>query len=298
MLEIKNLNLEFDDKPILKNINLKLEKGKIYGLIGPNGVGKTSLIKCLTGIYEPNNGEVLYDGNIVYDNVEVKKNIAYVPDENNFFSSFKITQIIEYYKYCYENFNEEKLFEINKYFKIGLNKKYYQLSKGMKMKTCLMLALAQEADYIILDEPTAGLDPIMKNILFKLLEKEMKNRDITIIISSHHLSELERICDDVILIADGEISYENTLDNMKKRFKKLQFAFDSPLYEEDINIPGIIKINRVGRVFTVITDNYDENFKKQLNKLNPLFVEEIDLNLEDLFVVKVDKEGLYEQILQ
>lgn len=298
MLQIKNLSLKIEDKLILDNINLSLDKGKIYGLIGPNGVGKTSFIKCLTGIYKVSSGSILYDGQDVYDNPAVKKNISYVADENNFFSAFKISQMIEYYKLAYESFDENKLNYINKYFKISLNKKYNQLSKGMKMKASLMIALAQNLDYIILDEPTAGLDPIIKNVLLKLLKDEKMENNSTILISSHHLNELEKICDDIILISEGKVSYENTLENMKKKLKKLQVAFDGPVYEEDINIDGIIKMSKVGRVFTIITDNYDDEFLKKLNELKPLFIEEIQLTLEDLFIVKVDKEGLYEEILQ
>ena len=167
MIEIKDLTLKLEDKDILKNINLSIDEGKIYGLIGPNGVGKTSLIKCLTGVYKITTGEILYDGSNVYDNAEVKKNIAYVADENNFFTSFLVRDVIKYYKLAYDNFNEEKFHKINKVFKIPLNKRLHQLSKGMKMRTFLMLGFAQEAKYIILDEPTSGLDPILKNKLLK-----------------------------------------------------------------------------------------------------------------------------------
>ena len=151
VIEIKDLTLKLEDKDILKNINLSIDEGKIYGLIGPNGVGKTSLIKCLTGVYKITTGEILYDGSNVYDNAEVKKNIAYVADENNFFTSFLVRDVIKYYKLAYDNFNEEKFHKINKVFKIPLNKRLHQLSKGMKMRTFLMLGFAQEAKYIILD---------------------------------------------------------------------------------------------------------------------------------------------------
>ena len=288
MIEIKDLSLKLDDKIILNKINLSFSEGKIHGLIGPNGVGKTSLIKCLTGIYSLTDGEILYDNEEVYNNPLVKKKIAYVADENNFFLSFLIKDIIKYYKFAYENFNEDKFHKMNKIFQIPLNKRLFQLSKGMKMRVFLMLALSQNANYIILDEPTSGLDPILKNKLLKILVKEVSEGNVTIIISSHHLNELERICDDVVILDKGEISYRNTIENMKKKIKKLQVAFDAPIYEEYLNINGIFKMSRVGRVFTIITDNYDDKFIEQLNKYKPLFIEEIDLTLEDIFIYKVD----------
>lgn len=297
MIEIKNLSLSLDGQNnILKNINLKMEKGKIYGLIGPNGVGKTTLIKCLTGIYEPNIGKVLYDGINVYNSSEVKGKIAYVADENNFFSSFTIEKIIEYFSLAYEKFDEKRFEEMNSFFKIDIKKKYNQLSKGQRIRIYLMIALAQNSDYIILDEPTAGLDPILKNKLLYLLQKEREDREVTIIISSHHLNELEKICDDVIIVNNGEISYVNTLENMKNKIKKIQVAFDIPVYEEDLNIEGIFKISRVGRVFTIITDDYSEVFLEKLKKFNPLFIEEIDLTLEDIFIYRVEKEDMHEEI--
>ncbi|MDS0524452.1 ABC transporter ATP-binding protein [Clostridium sp. SHJSY1] len=297
MVEIKNVSLSLDDKEILHNIDLNVEKGKIYGLIGPNGVGKTTLIKCLSGIYKPSTGEVLYDGENVYNSPKVKMKLSYVADENNFFSSFSVKSILKYYKLAYKNFNEDKFHKINKIFKIPLKKHLYQLSKGMKMRVALLMALAAETEYLILDEPTSGLDPILKNKLLKLLVNEVATRNVTIIISSHHLNELERICDDVAILDGGKVSYKNTLEDMKKKIKKLQVAFDAPTYEEDLNIKGIFKISRVGRVFTIITDNYGDELLNEIERFNPLFIEEIDLNLEDIFIYKIDEEDLDEDII-
>ncbi len=290
MIDINNLTLKIENKIILKNINLKIKEGKIYGLIGPNGVGKTSLIKCLSGIYEPSEGEVLYNGYNVYNSPKVKKKIAYVADENNFFISFTIKDIVKYYKYAYENFNKEKFYNINKTFKIDLEKRLFQLSKGQKMRVFLMLAFAIEPEFMILDEPTSGLDPILKNKLLELLEEEAKTRNTTIIISSHHLNELEKICNDVAILKDGQVFYKNSLENMKKSIKKIQAAFDMPTYEEDLRFEGVFKISHVGRVFTMITDKYNKDFIKKLEQFKPLFIEEIELSLEDIFIYKVLEE--------
>lgn len=290
VIEVNNVSFEIDGKKILKDINLKIPEGKIYGIIGPNGVGKTTLLRCLTGIYETTNGEVLYDSENVYDNPKVKEVIGYVADENIMHPNFRVRDVIKFHKYSYPMFDEEKFKKLNEIFKISENCFIFQLSKGMKMRLSIMLAFSIRAKYLVLDEPTSGLDAILKNKLLQIFVDEVYDNGTTIIISSHHLNELERICDDVAILDNGVISYENSVENMKNKIKKIQVAFDEPVYEEDLNLKGIFKISKVGRVFTIITDEYDEEFLKGLNKFNPLFVEEVDLSLEDIFIYKVDKE--------
>lgn len=298
MIEVNNLSFEIDGKIILKDINLKINEGKIFGIIGPNGVGKTTLLRCLTGIYNSTSGSVFYDGKEVYDNPEIKSKIGYVADENIMQTNFKVKEILKYYKYSYKDFNEERYNELNKIFKIPENKFIFQLSKGMKMRLSIMLAFSIKAKYLVLDEPTSGLDAIMKNKLLKIFADEVIENGTTIIISSHHLGELERICDDVAILDEGIVSYENSIENMKNKIKKIQVAFDKSIYEEDLNLKGIFKITRVGRVFTIITDEYDEEFVKSLKAFNPLFIEEIDLSLEDIFIYKVDKEDNNEEVFK
>lgn len=292
MIEINNVSFEIDDKKILNKVNLKINKGKIFGIIGPNGVGKTTLLRCLTGIYKPTYGNVTYEGEDVYDNPKVKGDIGYVADENIMPANFRVSEILNYYKYSYDNFDRNRFDELNEIFKIPLNRFVFQLSKGMKMRLSIMLAFSIHAKYLVLDEPTSGLDAILKNKLLKIFADEVVENNTTIIISSHHLGELERICDDVAILDDGVVSYENSVENMKNKIKKIQVAFKEDINEEKLQFKGVSKINKIGRVFTIITEEYNEDFLKELNKYNPLFIEEIDLSLEDIFIYKVDKEDM------
>ncbi|MBU3106660.1 ABC transporter ATP-binding protein [Clostridium gasigenes] len=298
MLEVKNLSLKFGEKKVIDNISLQVEKGKILGIIGPSGVGKTSLIRALVGIYEGDLGQVLVDGENLYDNSSAKKKMAYVPDEHNSFSLIKLSDIVEFYRSIYPKFNENKFNKINKIFKIPLEKRFFQLSKGMKVRVNLMLAFSIGGEYLVLDEPTSGLDPILKEKVLKLIIREVQNFGVGVIISSHHLDELERVCDNIIIIDNGKIAYHNSLEGMKKNIKKIQVAFEAPIYEEDLDIEGIFSITHLGRVFTIITDRYDEEFKNKLNKFNPLFIEEINLSLEEVFIHKLDKGDNYEEIFK
>ena len=298
MIEVNNLSLDIEGKKILKDINLKIKEGTIFGIIGPNSVGKSTLLRCLTGIYKSTSGSINYDGREVYDNVEVKGQIGYVADENIMQTKFKVKEILKYYKYSYNTFDENKFNKLNEVFQIPVNKYIFQLSKGMKMRLSIMLALSIKAKYLILDEPTSGLDAILKNKLLKIFLDEVVENNTTIVISSHHLGELERICDDVAILNKGIVSYENSIENMKNKIKKIQVAFDRPIYEEDLKFKGTFKISKVGRVFTIVTDEYDEELMRSLEELKPLFIEEIDLSLEDIFIYKVDKEENYEEIFK
>ncbi|MBN1038510.1 ABC transporter ATP-binding protein [Clostridium botulinum] len=298
MIQVDNLSFSIDEKEILKDINLNINEGKIFGIIGPNGVGKSTLLRCLSGIYKTSEGEVRYNDENVYDNPNIKENIGFVADENTFFYNFKVKEVLKYYKYAYKNFDIDRFNELNEIFKLPLNKFVFQFSKGMKMRLSLALAFSIKAKYLILDEPTSGLDPIVKNKLLKIFIDEVANNNATIIISSHHLGELERICDEVAILDEGKVSYKNSIENMKNKIKKIQVAFDNPTYEEDLELKGVFKISKVGRVFTIITEQYDEEFIKALNKFNPLFMEEIDLSLEDIFIYKVDKEEKNEKIFK
>ena len=298
MLEIKNYSLNYGDNCILDNISFSLDKGKVLGIVGPSGVGKTSLIKGIVGIYKGTEGKVLYDGEEVYDNPNNKKKIAFVPDEHNSFYLITLREIINFYKGLYPDFNEDKFYSINKLFKIPLNKRFLQLSKGMKMRVNLMVAFSLNAELLVLDEPTSGLDPILKEKVLKIILDEVSSGNKSIIISSHNLIELERICDDVLILNEGKVEYHNSLENIKRNIKKIQIAFDMPVYEEDLYFPGIFNISQVGRVFTIVIEDNEDKFMEYVQNFNPLFIEEIDLSLEEVFINRIEGKVSNEEVFK
>ena len=296
MIEVNNICMNIDNKEILRDISFKCENGRILGLIGPNGVGKTTLIKCLTGIYKPQSGSILYNNSQVFDNDKTKELIGYVQDESTFFSNYKINDIKKYYKLAYKNFDEIKFNKINNMFNIPLNKKMFQLSKGIKMLVNIIFAFSINAKYLILDEPTSGLDVIFKKKFLKLLKEEVLKNNVTVVISSHHLNELENICDDILIINNGKVVFNDSINNLNNKVKKIQVAFDIPVYEEDFaEFNEILALSKTGRVFTIITKNYNDEFLFKLNKLEPLFIEEISLTLEDMFIYHIEKGDINEK---
>lgn len=296
MLELKDYSFSYGEFNILDNINFSLDKGKILGIVGPSGVGKTSLIKGIVGIYKGTSGIALYDDEEIYDNPNVKKKIAFVPDEHSSFYLITLREIVKFYKGLYPDFNEERFYSINKIFKIPLNKRFLQLSKGMKMRVNLMIAFSLNAELLVLDEPTSGLDPILKEKVLKIIMEEVSSGNKSVIISSHNLAELERVCDDVLILNEGKVEYHNTLDNIKKNIKKIQIAFDMPVYEEDLYFPGIFNISQVGRIFTIVIEDNEDKFIDYVKKFSPLFIEEIDLSLEEVFINRIEGKISNEEV--
>lgn len=186
LITISNVSKMLGDKKALNDINLNIEKGSIFGIIGENGAGKTTLIKCMLGIYKQDEGEIKIAGEPVFENTLVKNKIGYVAAEVQYYSSFKVRELVKLYTLTYSTFSYERFKELNKIFKIPENKRIRELSKGMKMRVSLMLNLSIYPEILILDEPTSGLDPIIKRKLINILLEEVSERNTTIFIASHH----------------------------------------------------------------------------------------------------------------
>ena len=292
MIDIKNVSKRIDNKYILRNINLHIKKGSIFGIIGENGAGKTTLIKCLTGIYKVNEGNILIDGEEIFDNNRLKQKIGYVSDENQYFSSFKVKELLKFYKLAYKDFSEDRFNELNKTLKISPVKRIRELSKGMKMRVSLLLNLSINPDILILDEPTSGLDPVIKKEIMSIILDEVASRGVTVFISSHHLDHIERICDNVAIIKNGEIKLMSSMEEAKNSMKKLQVVFKdvADKNEELSSLQGVIKIETIGRVKYIITRNYTKDFEKKLYDLGADFIETVDMSLEDMFIYFVEEE--------
>ena len=298
MIEICEVNKKLGEKQVLKDVNIKVDKGSIFGLIGPNGAGKTTLIRCLTGIYKVDKGNVQVANQEVFDNASVKKTIGYVADDNNYLSSFKVKEMIKFYELSYESFNRERFNELNKIFQIPEKRTIKKLSKGMKMRLSIMLNLSIMPEVLILDEPTSGLDPIVKKKVLSLLMEDAAERGTTILISSHNLSDLERICDSVAIMHNGEVKYCNSIEDMKRNIRKIQVVFKEEAPEDLCCWKEIINVSQVGRVYNIITKEYTEELKSKLSGENIVFAEEIDLSLEDMFIYSIEGEEGYEEIFK
>lgn len=285
MLEVKNVYKGYNKNQVLKDVSITVMPGEIHGLIGENSAGKTTLIKCVTGIYKTDKGTVLYDEKPVYDNPEVKEKIGYVADYNEYIKYYTVSQMVYMYEKFYPSFNKEKFNEFNAVFKLPVDKRIMTLSKGQKMRLAFMLETAKEPDYLILDEPTSGLDPVAKAKFFELLINEVEQREIGVLISSHHLDGLEKICDSVTMMHEGEVERQMSMEDMKSELVKLNVVFEGGAGKAVYDLPQILRISNVGSIYTMVVKEYDEAFDKKLRELGASLVEPVDISLEELFVV-------------
>ncbi len=281
---VNNVVMKYGDFEAVQGISMEVPEGTIHGLIGENGAGKTTLIKCLMGIYKPVSGEVLVDGENVYENPKVKAKIGFVADSNKYFPTYRLGKMVKFFQGVYEKFDTNKIKELNQIFKLDMNKRVSELSKGQQMRFAFMLNLAANTDILIMDEPTSGIDAIAKKELFSVLIKEVEERNLTVIISSHNIIELEKICDSVTMIKGGKVITQNGMDDVIGNVRKFNYAFADGAPEEFLKHPKLINYTNVGNIYTVIFEGITDEEVEEINKYNPSFTEELRVNLEEVFV--------------
>ena len=214
LLEIKNLNKKYDDKYVLKDINLKLSGGKIVGLLGKNGAGKTTLIKLINDLLTPTSGEILIKGNSV--GVETKKTISYLPERTYLNKQMKVREVLSYFEDFYDNFNAQKAKKLLKDLDLDDNQNLSKMSKGMQEKVGLVLVMSREADLYILDEPLGGVDPATRDYILDTILSNF-NENASVIISTHLISDIERILDEVVFIDKGNIVLQSDTDELRTK---------------------------------------------------------------------------------
>ncbi|MBU3804903.1 MAG: ABC transporter ATP-binding protein [Candidatus Cellulosilyticum pullistercoris] len=284
MIKIEHVSKSFDGHKVLDDVSIYVKPGTIYGIIGENGVGKSTLIQCLAGVYEQDTGRIEIDGKSIYENNEVKLSVGYVADRNQFFKGYRIEQMIDFFKLTYPSFSEERFKKYNETFKLNLKSKVKNLSKGMQMRLSLMLNMAIMPKVLILDEPTSGLDALAKKQVLDFLIEQVDETGMTVVISSHHLSELERICDEITMLSRGKVVYQSSVETLKNKVRKLQVVFNNEVPVDLKKWEGILSIDHIGSVYYIVTNEYSEALEEKLKEAGAFLVEAIGLNLEEVFV--------------
>lgn len=288
MIQVNNVVKEFDGFRALDGVNMHVKKGAIYGLVGPNGAGKSTIIRHLTGVYRQTQGEITINGKEVYENRFVKEKIAYIPDELFYFLQADTLEMMHYYEGLYPTFDREMFFVLKEYFPtIDLKRNIRRLSKGMQKQVAFWLAICCKPEVLILDEPVDGLDPVMRRQIWSILMAEVAEREMTVVVSSHNLRELEDVCDHVGIMNKGKVIIERSLSDLQGNVSKIQVACEGELPK----LPEGFKVlhsSNIGRVHTLIVrGNPEEAVKLLTEDKQKTIVDVLPLSLEEIFIYEM-----------
>ena len=290
MIEVKNVVKTFDGFRALDDLSMGVQEGAIYGLVGPNGAGKSTIIRHLTGIYRPDSGQVLVDGEEVYENPGRKARLAAIPDDWYYFPSASVLDMMRFYRGFYPSFDRDRYEKFKTVFSIPEKSLIRRLSKGMQKQVAFWLTMCCRPKYLILDEPVDGLDPVMRRQVWSLMMADVAEYGTTVLVSSHTLRELEDVCDHVGILSRGRLLLERSLSDLQENIVKLQAVWQTP---EPPALPGemeVLHTSHVGRVYTYIVRGSAHAVQQRLAPLQPLMLEALPLSLEEIFIYELGGE--------
>ena len=282
VIEASDLSKNYGNDVGIKNINLEIKKGEVFGFIGPNGAGKSTFIRTLLGLLHPSSGTAKVLGhNIKNKSEEIRKKLGYLPSEVNYYDGMSSRELLEYHAGFYENVDTTKIKTLSEIFELDLDRKIEELSFGNKKKCAIIQSVIHEPDLLILDEPTSGLDPLMQNRFFELLEEENK-KGTSIFFSSHILAEVQRLCNRAAIIRKGEISaVEDIQSLLEKQMKKARFVF-----KEKQELKFISGVQNPTWTNNKLTFDYIGPVKELIQWMN-------QLNLQDAVLEEPDLETIF-----
>lgn len=291
MIELKGVTKRFEDFTALDGVDLTVENGTAFGLLGSNGAGKSTVLRLLSGIYEADGGTVEIDAESVFDNADVKRKVFFINDETVQFGGMTLAEMKNYYGGFYPNFSAELFDKLNDTIKLPERKKMDKFSKGMKRQAVVMTGLACKTEYLFLDEAFDGLDPTMRNIVKRMLVDAMLDRKLTAVISSHNLKEINEICDSAALMHKGKVLFCRDLDSLKGGVHKIQAAFEKDFCKDDFEGLEILHFEKNGSLTYMIAKGDEETVTEAVEKKDPKIFDMIPLTLEEIFIYEMEEMG-------
>ena len=291
MIEVKDVVKTFDGFRALDGLTMTVPTGSIYGLVGPNGAGKSTILRHITGIYRQDEGTVTVDGQEVYENPQVKARMTAIPDELYYFVSASTRDMMEFYKGFYPQFDVKRYEALKDVFStVDEKRPIRRLSKGMQKQSSFWLSLCCRPDYLILDEPVDGLDPVMRRQVWSLLMNDVAEYGTTVLVSSHNLRELEDVCDHVGILSKGRVLVERSLSELQGNVVKMQVVFqekEMPQLPADMEV---LHVSQVGRIHTLIVRGTAADVTNRLAVYAPILLEALPLTLEEIFIYELGGE--------
>lgn len=292
MIEIKNVSKSYDEILALSNLTLSMREKEVFGLVGTNGAGKSTLLRIMSGVLEADKGEIIIDEENVYDNPKVKRELFFIPDDAYVFPNSTPNTMAEYYAHIYPRFDKNRFQYLLQNFNLDGDRKIQTFSKGMKKQMFLILGICANTKYLFCDETFDGLDPVMRQAAKSLFAKEMDERGLTPILTSHNLRELEDICDHVGLLHKGGVVLSRDLADMKLNLQKLQVVYSSE--EERLKAESKLSIllhEARGKVHSYTVRMSEAELAMIFEHVDTILYETLPLSLEEIFISETEVIG-------
>ncbi len=287
MLKAQHITKRFGDVTALNDVSCTVPDGCIYGLVGSNGAGKSTFLRTICGIYRPDEGELTFDGQPLYENPHAKSNLVFVPDDLYFLHNATVERMAKLYKASYRFFDEERYNVLLEQFRLPRKRSISTFSKGMRRLTSTALALSVKPKLILFDETMDGLDPIMRHIVKNMIIDDITARGTSAIVVSHSLRELEDMCDQLALLHQGGIVLEQDVTDLKTNVFKVQIAFADSFDRSRFDRLPIMHYHQQGAVAQLIMNGNREETEAHLRELSPLLLEILPLTLEEVFTYEL-----------
>jgi ABC-2 type transport system ATP-binding protein len=272
-------------------VSCQILDGCVYGLVGSNGAGKSTFLRILSGIYKADSGVAYIDDMPVYENPKAKENISFVADDLFFLTGASMNKMAAMYAGLIDSFDMDRFRKLTELFKLDANKNIANFSKGMKRQAAIILTLSTRAKYMFFDETFDGLDPVMRNLVKRLIVDDVSNKDSTVIITSHSLRELEDICDHLALLHKGGLVLDSDVLEMKTTQFKVQVAFNHEFKEKDFWDMNITRYRQMGSVANMIVNGDREETIEKFRAMNPIVLDVLPLTLEEVFTYEMEALG-------
>jgi ABC-2 type transport system ATP-binding protein len=294
VIETTELRKQYDGVEALRGLSLQVPAGSIYGFLGRNGAGKTTTIKLLLGMARPTSGSALVFGQpaaLEAASVEIRRRIGFVSDQKDLYDYMTVDEMIRFTAPFFPRWRPDLEQRYRRSFELPADRKVKALSRGMRTKLALLLALCRGAELLILDEPTSGLDPAMTEEVLQSLVAHVASEEMTVFFSSHQIGEVDQIGDHVAIIERGRIVVAGALDDLREQYRRIELVFAGDAPEATFRSPGIERVRRKGRVLTVLSSAGSDRLVAEARSLNPVSVDVATVTLKEIFLETVAGEA-------
>jgi ABC-2 type transport system ATP-binding protein len=293
VIETADLKKDYGGVEAVRGLNLQVPAGSIYGLLGRNGAGKTTTIKVLLGMAHPTSGVARVfslAANVPQASVEIRRRTGFVSEDKDLYDSMTVEQIVRFTAAFFPRWRDDLASRYFRMFELPAGRKVGTLSRGTRAKLAMLLALCRGAELLVLDEPTSGLDPAVSEEVLQALVSHVASEELTVFLSSHRIAEIDQIADHVAIIDHGRAVAAGTLDDIRGSYRRIQLVFDGDAPEPSFRARGVMRVQRRGRVLTIISNGGAEPLLDEVRALRPASIDVLPVTLKEIFLETVKAE--------